>query len=107
MNCTVVVRKIDTEVSQLRIDFVHFNIVSFRDILLYSERYLPGNRWIATVDSPSAGSRAAHLIFRASRRDNVDTDTHTRNDVSMKLIFFAQSRRKGERKGRGDGGVYF
>ncbi|XP_011868898.1 PREDICTED: uncharacterized protein LOC105562562 [Vollenhovia emeryi] len=26
MNCTVVVRKIDTEVSQLRIDFVHFNI---------------------------------------------------------------------------------
>nr|XP_012228682.1 PREDICTED: uncharacterized protein LOC105675831 [Linepithema humile] len=26
MNCSVVVRKIDTEVSQLRIDFVHFNI---------------------------------------------------------------------------------
>ncbi|KAL6429581.1 hypothetical protein ACFW04_007492 [Cataglyphis niger] len=26
MNCTVVVRKIDTEVSQLRIDFIHFNI---------------------------------------------------------------------------------
>ncbi|KYN01604.1 hypothetical protein ALC62_07576 [Cyphomyrmex costatus] len=26
MNCSVLVRKIDTEVSQLRIDFVHFNI---------------------------------------------------------------------------------
>ncbi|KAH0947526.1 hypothetical protein HN011_005771 [Eciton burchellii] len=26
MNCSVVIRKIDTEVSQLRIDFVHFNI---------------------------------------------------------------------------------
>ncbi|EZA53674.1 hypothetical protein DMN91_007914 [Ooceraea biroi] len=26
MNCSVVVRRIDTEVSQLRIDFVHFNI---------------------------------------------------------------------------------
>lgn len=34
MNCSVVVRKIDAEVSQLRIDFVHFNIVSFRDTLL-------------------------------------------------------------------------
>jgi len=34
MNCSVVIRKIDTEVSQLRIDFDHFNIVSFRDNLL-------------------------------------------------------------------------
>lgn len=28
MNCSVVVRKIDRQVNQLRIDFVHFNIVS-------------------------------------------------------------------------------
>lgn len=28
MNCSVLVQKIDRQVSQLRIDFVHFNIVS-------------------------------------------------------------------------------
>lgn len=34
MNCSVVVRKIDRQVSQLRIDFVHFNIVSQRSFVI-------------------------------------------------------------------------
>lgn len=76
MNCSVVVRKIDTEVSQLRIDFVHFNIVSFRDTLLYLERFIRWGIGASQLSIPRAPF-AAHLIFRESP-SNVDTDTHTR-----------------------------
>lgn len=83
MNCTVVVRKIDTEVSQLRIDFVHFNIVSFREMShccdVIHRRDPP--RPIANVDSPK-------LWYSTSCQDNVDANTMRVNET----LFFQKPR---------------